>query len=187
MEDTNVIPMDSADILSEAGRYGVLVRLIEDDFRDKVGRDSDCPGFYEVFSFLYALLDEISIRQELLVTMPKIAYETYKNRKVVCEETEVMYAFPEGIESPIVDLAILYCAEAHSFGGDEIPLLHLPYLFSMADQIEEYTLAGYRLYPEAADLVAEAKRLMESRAKPNQAELYISMESRLKEVYEQTN
>lgn len=181
MEDTNVVLMNPHEILSEAGRYGVLVRLIADDFVKEVGRNSSCEGFYEVFAFLYGLLDEISVRPEMLSSLPLVAFNVYWHKKAVAEETEVLYSFPEA-SSKIADLAMLYCAYAHSIGGDESPLLHLPYLFSMADQIEEYASAGYRLAPEAQEVEAEARNLMAQRAKPNQAELYLSMEEKLNQV-----
>ena len=186
MEDTNVIPMDQAMILSEAGRFGVLVRLLKDDFRNLVGRDAECEGFYEVFSFLYALLDEISVREDLLSSLPSMAYQVYCCKRVTCAETEVMYRFPETSDS-LTDLAILYCAYSHSIGGDEIPLVHLPYLFSMAPQIATYVHAGFDLCQEADELVSEVKDIMERRAKPNQNELYLLMESRLKEVFQHIN
>lgn len=182
MEDTLLTPMQEEDILSEAGRFGVLVRLIEDDFISKVGREAQAPGFYEVFAFLYGLLDEMYIQQELLSVLPYKAYELYKLRRVQSEETDIVYPFPEE-NSPMCDMAILYCAFAHSISKREEAYKHLPYLCSLSSSIEDYVQAGYHLVPEANDVRQEVVALMQGREKENQMDLYLTMEERLTQVY----
>lgn len=182
MEDTRLTPMNEEDILSEAGRYGVLVRMLEDDFVKKVGREPNAPGFYEVFAFLYGLLDEMYSQQDLLAVLPYEAYGLYRQRKVKSEETDIIYFFPEE-NSPMCDMAILYCAFSHSISKREEAYCHLPYLLSLSSSIEQYVQAGYQLAPEAAALAQEVSHLLRLREKPNQTELYLTMEERLTQVY----
>ena len=166
IEQSGLIPMQKDDVCSEGGRYGVYLRYAEQEAHS-VGFEYDpFGGFAEVFALLYALLPHVSKDPSLLSSLPLLALQVHDKRKVKGED-DTLYSFPIALPSPEenrLDMALLYIAFEYGLSHkEEEPLSHLPYLFSIREDIRPYVNAGYSLSSEARAIEEEVKAVFEAR------------------------
>lgn len=154
IEESGLTPMELQEVCSEAGKYAVFARLLEEKASEVNFPYLEDEGFIEVFSLCIALLANYPNNKTILQRVPRLGFACH-DRRTVKDETDVLYHFPiqgDGKEESLVNMALLYLALEFGMANSEPDLAHLPFLFSIVEEIRAYVHAGYELLPAAKEV-----------------------------------
>ena len=178
--------MAMQEVCSEAGRYAVYTRVLEEKASEVGFPYLEEDGFIEVFSLCFALLAAYPSNASIFERVPQLAFSCY-DRRSVKDETDVLYQFPiedRSKESDLLDMALLYLALDFGMANSEPDLAHLPFLFSIKEDIRPYIHAGYNLLPVAKEVEMEARSVIEERLPENLYDSLVSVRDQFRKIRE---
>ena len=176
MEENSGVRMDKQAVVKLAYRFGVTVKLIEDEYYPLCqGKEPPSRGFGEIFSLLYLLLPHIRQDQSLLDYLPSMALEAYDTGRL--ESDGYVYRFPAEL-TPLGMMASLYIALYWGLEHHDESFSHLNYIFSLAYELERSAEDGFALKEDEEGYVAKAKLALAA-TEGDRGKLYSSIDKQI--------
>ncbi len=176
MEENSGVRMDKQAVLRLAYRFGVTVKLIEDEYYPLCqGKEPPSRGFGEVFTLLYLLLPYIRKDQSLLEYLPLVSLSAYDDGRI--ESDGYVYRFPDELSS-LGRMAALYVALHWGLEHHDESFSHLNYIFSLSYELDRSVAEGFALKDDGEGYIEKAKIALEA-TEGDRGQLYFSIDSQI--------